>query len=53
VLDSEGVADLSHSPEKTVLADVEYLKSFKSLNDNMTIAGLVLDTFTGVLKRII
>jgi carbonic anhydrase len=41
------------SPEKTVVADVEYLKSFPSLAEKMTIAGLVLDTFTGELKRLI
>jgi carbonic anhydrase len=41
------------SPEKTVVADVQYLKSFPSLAENMTIAGLVLDTFTGELKRLV
>jgi len=41
------------SPEKTVVADVDYLKSFPSLKDNMTIAGLVFDTFSGELKRLV
>ncbi|KAE9363840.1 carbonic anhydrase [Stipitochalara longipes BDJ] len=42
-----------NDPEKTVVADVEYLKGFPSLAENMTIAGLVFDTFTGELKRLI
>ncbi|ESZ99074.1 hypothetical protein SBOR_0484 [Sclerotinia borealis F-4128] len=39
-------------PEKTVKEDVEYLKSFESWGD-VEIAGLVLDTFSGVLKRVV
>ncbi|KAH8759113.1 carbonic anhydras-like protein [Hyaloscypha finlandica] len=42
-----------NDPEKTVVADVEYLKSFPTLAENMTIAGLVFDTFTGELKRMV
>ncbi|TEY40780.1 hypothetical protein BOTCAL_0421g00060 [Botryotinia calthae] len=41
-------------PEKTVKKDVEYLKSFESWGKaNVEIVGLVLDTFSGVVKRVI
>jgi hypothetical protein len=33
--------------------DVEFLKSFPSLNEHFKISGLVLDTFTGVMKKIV
>ncbi|KAK0101952.1 hypothetical protein ONS95_001239 [Cadophora gregata] len=40
-------------PEKTVVHDVEFLRSFPSINENMHVVGMVLDTFTGRLKEII
>ncbi|TGO15071.1 hypothetical protein BTUL_0044g00100 [Botrytis tulipae] len=41
-------------PEKTVKEDVEYLKSFESWGKvNVEIVGLVLDTFSGVVKRVV
>jgi len=39
-------------PEKSVVEDVQHLRSFPTLNANMDIYGLVLDTFTGVLKQV-
>ncbi|PVH81016.1 carbonic anhydrase [Cadophora sp. DSE1049] len=42
-----------HDPEQTVVHDVEFLKSFTSIAENMHIVGLVLDTFTGRLKEVI
>jgi len=33
--------------------DVEFLKSFQSLNEHCKISGLVSDTFTGVLKKMV
>ena len=45
---------MNDSPDKTVKEDVEYLKSFESWEKaNVEIAGLVLDTFSGVVKRVI
>lgn len=42
------------SPEKTVKQDVEYLRSFESWGKaDVEIVGLVLDTFSGVVKRVI
>ncbi len=41
------------SPEKTVVQDVDFLKSFPAIADNMHIVGLVLDTFTGKLKQVV
>ena len=46
-------ADVQNSPGKTVVQDVEFLKSLGGLNEHLKISGLVLDTFTGVLKKII
>ncbi|TGO26468.1 hypothetical protein BPAE_0059g00380 [Botrytis paeoniae] len=41
-------------PEETVMEDVEYLKSFESWGKaNVEIVGLVLDTFSGVVKRVV
>ncbi|KAM0132450.1 hypothetical protein ACHAP3_006489 [Botrytis cinerea] len=41
-------------PEKTVKQDVEYLRSFESWGKaDVEIVGLVLDTFSGVVKRVI
>lgn len=37
---------------KTIVEDVDFLKSFPSIVENMDVYGLVLDTFTGVLKRV-
>ncbi|QSZ33602.1 hypothetical protein DSL72_005170 [Monilinia vaccinii-corymbosi] len=39
-------------PETTVKDDVKYLNSYESWR-NVEIAGLVLDTFSGVVKRVI
>jgi carbonic anhydrase len=39
------------SPEKTIVEDVAFLKSYPSLAGKMDIVGLVLDTHTGVLKQ--
>ncbi|TGO64903.1 hypothetical protein BCON_0005g01030 [Botryotinia convoluta] len=41
-------------PEKTVKEDVAYLESFESWgNANVEIVGLVLDTFSGIVKRVV
>ncbi|PQE29060.1 carbonic anhydrase protein [Rutstroemia sp. NJR-2017a BBW] len=41
------------NPEETVRADVGYLKSFESWGKaDVTIAGFVLDTDSGVLRRV-
>ncbi|KAK6606219.1 carbonic anhydrase [Botrytis cinerea] len=41
-------------PEKTVKQDVEYLRSFESWGKaDVEIVGLVLDTFSGIVKRVI
>ncbi|KAH8656191.1 carbonic anhydrase [Tricladium varicosporioides] len=37
-------------PYKTVVEDVTFLKSFSSLEANMEIVGMVLDTHTGLVK---
>lgn len=44
---------MKSSPEKTVVHDVEFLKSFPSIAENMHVVGLVLDTFTGRLKQVV
>lgn len=45
---------MNNSPESTVKEDVEYLRTFESWGKaNVEIAGLVLDTFSGVVKRVI
>jgi hypothetical protein len=36
-----------------VVEDVEFLKSFSSLNEHCKISGLLLNTFTGVLKKMV
>jgi hypothetical protein len=36
-----------------VVEDVEFLKSLPSLSEHGKISGLVLDTFTGVLKKMV
>ncbi|KAG4433619.1 hypothetical protein IFR05_010895 [Cadophora sp. M221] len=41
------------NPEKTIVDDVEFLKSFPSIAENMHVVGLVLDTFTGKLKQVV
>lgn len=44
----------NYSPEVTVTEDVEYLKSFESWSKaKVEIVGLVLDTFSGVVKRVV
>ncbi|KAL2060900.1 hypothetical protein VTL71DRAFT_8952 [Oculimacula yallundae] len=40
-------------PEKTVVQDVEFLKSFPSIEENMLVVGLVLDTFTEILRQLV
>lgn len=44
----------NYSPEVTVTADVEYLKSFENWSKaKVEIVGLVLDIFSGVVKRVV
>ncbi|TAQ90005.1 hypothetical protein B7494_g1654 [Chlorociboria aeruginascens] len=38
-------------PDKTIIEDVEFLKSYPSLSQNVNIVGFVLDTATGVVKK--
>ncbi|KAE8447778.1 hypothetical protein EG329_010172 [Mollisiaceae sp. DMI_Dod_QoI] len=40
-------------PYKTIVEDVDYLKSLPTIVENMEIFGLVLDTFTGHMKQIV
>lgn len=40
-------------PEKTVTEDVALLKSYSSLGEKMDIVGLVLDTYTGLVKQVV
>lgn len=41
------------SPEKTVVEDVEFLKSFPSFREQIDIVGLVLDTQTGLVRQVV
>jgi len=48
----EGIVELGAipDPDKTIVEDVEFLRSFPSLTENMEIVGFVLDTHTGLVK---
>ncbi|KUJ16760.1 carbonic anhydrase [Mollisia scopiformis] len=51
--DHHGCWGAINDPYKTIVEDVDFLKSFPTIAENMEVFGLVLDTFTGKLKQIV